>query len=245
MGSKQYRIVKFYKICDLTTAKSIYLKDVFSFCLLFFKDDINYSEVAYDVNYGQKAFKGLDKLKAYIEKKDTTKLVALTCYSGRSFISMENQALNSVSQKNSFCSIEIAFDEESFDTLRLENLSSSLYRVFNYDYGYSLSLSSDYDFVTEKKVKRSLFGVSTSIDEDIVFWISHMANINSGYLKDVYPINLLNEKHMIQNTILDLQESNVGTFRKLNESIWVWSLDGNKINLAKDALLKAKYLISK
>lgn len=239
----KYRVFKFYRICDLTTAISIDLKNVFLSAYMFF--DTGYSDVDFDVNYGEKSFKNLNKLKSYLEKKDTKKLVSIACHSDRSFIITENQALNSSSKKDSFCSLEIAFNEEFFNTSGAENFYSSLYQTFSYDYGYSLSLSEDFDFGTEKRIKRSFFSISTTIDEDTVFWMSRLPDVNSGHLRDVYPINLINKKHMIEGAIVELREKNVGFFKKLNDSIWIWSLNENEASLAKEVLLKANLMIKK
>lgn len=238
-----YRVFKFYKVCDLVSSKSIDLKKTFLSSYMFCGR--TYSDVDFDVNYGEKTFKKFDKLKSYIEKKEAKKLVSIAWYSGRSFIIVENQALNSSAKKDSFCSLDIAFDEEFFNAVDAKSFYLSLHQIFNYDYGYSLSLTQDFDFGTEKRIKKSLFSVSTSVDEDTVFWMTHVPDVHSGYVRDVYPINFINEKHMAQRAIIELKENSVGSFKKLNDSIWIWSLDGNEIGFAKEVLSKSKLIIRK
>ena len=85
-----------------------------------------------------------------------------------------------------------SFDEGFEKEIQLFNCDSVAETV---TYGYSRVLNGDYLPVTEEKVKKGLFGgTSTSIGSEEAKWLVHPKDIAEGAIKGYYPLNYLNDK---------------------------------------------------
>ena len=81
-----------------------------------------------------------------------------------------NDILNSNNKKESYINITLALDKQFFHSETTHQFVKNLNHISEFDYGYGLRLNEDFDFNSERKYKKSLFGLSISssiTEEDI------------------------------------------------------------------------------
>jgi hypothetical protein len=117
-------------------------------------------------------------------------------------------------------------------------------KVFPLEYGYSLDLPKQTELLTEKKIKRSLFGYTSPSNVMLINWQSCAIGIRHGYLRDVYPINLLNESQFANQTIKELLEKGIGRIIEIDQGINAWILNESEEEKARVELAKKGFLIA-
>ena len=144
----------------------------------------------------------------------------------------------------SMVSIEIALPSSFINIDRMSSFFKGLYVFFQYDYGYVVELAENFDFGTERKVKKKLFGYEVSVEKIDNIWRFHSVGINHGFLKNIYPVNILNKSHISQSIVSQCLTEKIGELEQINDNVSLWLLNDHELNDVKDRFKKSKYLIA-
>lgn len=141
-------------------------------------------------------------------------------------------------------SVEIALPSSIIDLNKMESFFKKLYDYFQYEYGYVVGLPEDFNFITERKIKNSFFSNSSSFKEIDRIWRFHSVGVNYGYLKNIYPLNILNKSHISQPIIRKCIDNNIGRIKQINDYLNFWYLKNDEVKDVKGFFKKSKYLIA-
>ncbi|ADF52499.1 hypothetical protein [Zunongwangia profunda] len=224
---KQYDVLKLFKIVNKELSNSFLFKECMQICLDFCNQNISAYPDYFDVNYGDKIWNSFDKYKSEIQKMNLQNIIVITAMhrASESIISISNNFFNDYDDKKeiSFIELSLAINISFLSSDKLNKLIEEIYTIFNFDYGYGLNMSNDYDFETEKKLKKSFFGttVSSSIDHEDINWQKKITQINNGYLKKIYPYNFLNFSQLDSPEVKSIIHDKKGLLSEINEKIYL------------------------
>lgn len=131
--------------------------------------------------------------------------------------------------------------EGSFD--RMTSLATTLCGLFPFEYGYVHSLPSNVLAFTENKIRKTLLGNSVRVDRRANIWQYHLAAIRSGFLRSVYPVNVLNESHLANPSIDRLLQCRTGVVLPFVGKLSIWRLSEHELSAALEALAESGSLI--
>ena len=87
----------------------------------------------------------------------------------------------------------IVWYREDLHEINLFDLISSISNGINIQYGFVLSLPSDYCVNWESKVKNSFGSLSVSTNPEVQSWESKTQAIQQGQIRGLYPVNIINK----------------------------------------------------
>ena len=244
---RKYKVMKLFKIANLNEAFLFDFKKCTTECLEYIKSRQGSYPNSFEVNYGKMLWKskeGFMRGISIIENKDLVILMAN--YSNcSSYLKIENAILNfTLPPLQSSIIIEIAIESVYFDDDSLLIFLKKIYNYLHYDYGYITELDESYDFETERKINKTLFGSEIKIEEADHTWRFHMLGIKEGYIKQLHLTNLINKSQLEQPVIGRLLQNKVGQLNQINENITLWSLNPSQFELANKELKASKYLMN-
>ncbi len=244
---QKYSIIKIYKIVDLKQAKEIDSGSIFSTCVDFIHKNENTHPYVYGLNYGQKNWKTLKSFKNAISKIDKTDIVYLNSYfnDSKSSIILHNNILNlSKTPYKSIVAIKLAFKEnDKINLIYLKEFLKNIYSQCKFDYGYVTYLNSNYDFHSEKKKKRTLFGFRSPDNDLDIIWNFHSIGVIHGFVRNLYPVNIINQSHLSHPIISEIINTK-GSLEMINDYVGVWKLDEDELKSIKNDLSKSELIIA-
>lgn len=137
-------------------------------------------------------------------------------------------------------SIELMFDEDLISKENLISLSKKMYNVFNFEYGYIFKQSKNYS-ISEGKIKNRFFSYHESENPMYKKWSIYDSSTKFGFLRNVYEINFLSQKHLEKEELNEL----VKKFGKSNneDGFSVWSLDKSELEKVKNELKTSSIIV--
>lgn len=244
-----YKVVKLYKIVNIEQAKRNNTHNIIKCCL-----DLVYSLLSkypdnYEINYGKKQWKSKKGFESGILKVKEYKIFDFSASfsQSKSYICMGNSILNVIETSipnKSVIDIEIAIPSSSSDTDKIMSFLEHLFTFFSYDYGYIVELADNFDFSTERKIKKKLFGYEVTIEEIDKIWRFHSVGINHGFLKNIYPVNVLNKSQISQTIINECLDDQLGNLKEINKQLSIWLLNDTELNQVKERFKESKYIIA-
>ena len=245
---EDYKVIKLYKVVTIDEAKKINIQDCALKCLdLIYLSCSKYPNI-YSVNFGGRQWKskrGFISALAEMKNIDIVDLEA-TFSDSRSSFYIDNNILNYKSSVplRSIVTVELAIPSLTNNVQSVISIIRELYAYLQYDYGYCVELNEGFDFGTERRVKKSILGNKVSVEDVDTVWRFHSVGIKYGFLKNVYPINVLNKAHMSQPILNRCILNEFGTFELINDKISLWILNSAELSKVKKLFEKSKYLIS-
>jgi hypothetical protein len=233
-SNKEYDVLKLFKVVDLETAKQFQTKECINVLLSFLNKHYNMHPNVFDLNYGNKVWNSFKKFEESIVKISDESIVSLSGYYtlSKSRFSFTNNILNLKGVALSYINITLVIDKSFLNSDIIINLVKKMNNISEFDYGYGFRISDDYDFDTEKKYKKSLFGNSISIcitDEDINSE-KRKIDFKDGYIKKIYSLNFLNALQLKSSKIKDNVEKKIGVLSELNDKLFQWSLNDDDLD---------------
>jgi hypothetical protein len=106
--------------------------------------------------------------------------------------------LNYLNKEVSYINITIVLDKHFINSGETLDLIRKINEISDFDYIYGLNLNEDFDFDTEKKIKKSLFGLftSASVTKEDIEEEKRKIDFKKGYMKKIYPFNIINENQL-------------------------------------------------
>jgi hypothetical protein len=214
-GKQKYGAIKFFRTVNLEEAQKFKSVEVIDFCvsklLSIFKEDIR----SVELNYGNKSWKKYSSFKKFIEKNSTYPIAEYSSfikdsYSGALFFGNEKLNRIKLDDTTDVIDIIITFPSEIICIDFLRDFLGKLFSVERFDYGYVCFLPKNYSVITERKE-------SANNAKDIEPW-ENLININNGYIKSIYPINILNNVQIEKNNILSYISNGTGILHEIKDS---------------------------
>lgn len=183
--------------------------------------------------------------------KKTDKVISMILYNGK-------QSSESDFKVQLFFPIEGSFffgyffieiiDSLTFDIEKFIVFFNQFGFVIDYGFSYEGEINKySISYLTGEKVKKSLWGVSTEIDD--YNWKNNMNKVSLGYLRSVYSINILNQNQinfLIENdfTLNDLiiTDERFGSVKNLG-SIYLWLVKKENLDWVRDKILNYKIIL--
>ena len=132
--------------------------------------------------------------------------------------------------------------EGSFE--RMVSLAKSVCLQSPFDYGYIDALSKNVEPFSEGKIMKTLLGRSSvRIDRRDTTWTYHLAGIRSGFLRSLYPANLINESHLANPSIDKLLRRQMGGVSPFDSNLRIWKLSAPDLSTALAVLAESGSLI--
>lgn len=123
------------------------------------------------------------------------------------------------------------------------SLAKTLCRSAPFEYGYVSSLAGNVLQFTEQKIKKGIAGSSVRVDRRSTIWEYHLAAVRSGFLRSVYPVNLINKSHLENVSIGRLLQSAIGEVKPFVGDLSIWRLSESDHRTALEALAESGSLI--
>lgn len=246
---KVFRIIKLFKIVDYQKAQEIEAHEIISKYIELMNLVLKEYPDHYEINYGQKQWRSKTAFYKNLSKIDNSRIVHSIVMDSKtkSYFSYNNSILDidkDIMPEKAILSIELVLKLELMSTELLKSFISTLYFTFNYEYGYSLDLPENYDFGTERKMKKTLFGYKSTSNSFDKVWRFHSVGIKRGFIKDIYPVNIINSSHLSQDIFKTCMSLNIGKFEEMNENIWLWTLNDEQLSRAYEIFNNSYLIIS-
>lgn len=228
-------IIKLFKISDNKIAEQFDMES----CILSTIDSISQKTelkaTDFDINY-KDSRKTLNGFKTALAKQNEIvySFVGFNTDKTNTYFTVDNPMLNLTEKPgNSSINISIQIASEFAQLNTIELITKNLITNFDFEYGYITKLPSNYDSVTERKIKKGLFSTSAEINEIDYAWTFHSVGILYGFIKRLYPINYLNKSHFSDLITKDLILK-YGTTENISDSITKWTLSTVEIDSLKN-----------
>ena len=235
-SKQKFEIIKIYKIVSLNEAKLFNIKECINLVDLFFQKKTNSKPNSFDLNFGAKDWNSYSVFNKEINKFKSIDIVSIVGINkeNNSFFSITNSLLNTEkSNEIDYIEIILALNVNFLSPIsNIKNFIEKIHNGFEIDYGYSIYLDDSYDFLTERKKKKSFFGLTqvSSITKEDISWYEKIPDVKNGYLKNIYLYNFLNKNQIESLKISKCIKANVGEVIKINDDLFLWSLKENELS---------------
>ena len=229
---KKFDVLKLFIVVKSEEAMCFEIGKCIIQTLHIFEDIMGTKPDFFELNYGSKTWKKYDNFKGSIKKIKSDKITHFSAFDlgTESYISINNPIVN---RKNilpnelSFIMVSLVINKPFLNFLNTSDRIKKFLNYFNVDYGYGLTLDNSFDFVTENKIKRSMFGMSSSsaVNKRQIDWTNNITRIKNGVIKKIYPYNLLNKSQMSSKNVSELMEKGIGDIMTFNEGLVLWTLN--------------------
>ncbi|WP_179319333.1 hypothetical protein [Winogradskyella helgolandensis] len=227
-------IIKLFKLTDEKSAEMFEMESKILFCIKQIEKMSELKAKSFDINY-----QSIYKTKSGFEKALKSNKELVYCFVGfnsettETYFSISNQMLN-LKEKPEKSTIDfcLQLSTEYCNEKSILEFNRILIDELGFDYGYTTKLDSNFDSGTERKMKKGLFSTSVNILEKDHTWNSNKVEILNGIIKNLYPINYINESHLTnsgQKKII----SEFGILSKTNNRIYLWNLTDLNIEYLK------------
>lgn len=228
-------IIKLFKITDNKIAQDFNMES----CILSVIDSISQTTelkaTHFDINY-RDSRKTLNGFKKALKKQKEIVYSSVDFDSNKTntFFTIENPMLNWTEQpENSSINISIQIATDFADLNMIELTTKNLITFFDFEYGYITKVPSNYDSLTERKIKKGLFSTSIDVNKTDYAWTFHSIGILDGFIKRLYPVNYLNKSHLLDLTTKELTLK-YGIIENISDNICKWTLNSEEIENLKN-----------
>lgn len=158
--------------------------------------------------------------------------------------SFQNWLLNDIKPKDKdYQAIEFSINEKLCDYEKMERIYKELATVFPPNYAVIFKLPTNYMPSTESKIKDGLFSYSVAKNPKENIWRQHLDKVDGAVLKDIYPINYINESVLNSDSFKQsIVSRNIGTLRPSDIGLYKWELNTEEIAMAKEKLANCDLL---
>jgi hypothetical protein len=190
-------IIKLFKTVNLHEAKTFKTVEILDICVSELQKARGREITDIELNYGDKQWKQYSSFKKFIENETDYPIAAFMSFirdSSCGSLIFNNDKLNKMKQDNSTDLIDIimVFPRVIITIDFLQNFLEKIFHIESFDYGYVCFLPEKYDVIFENKPGKG--NTRTEIKKT-----KQLVDIKSGFIKDVYPINILNDKQIEVN----------------------------------------------
>lgn len=205
-------------------------------------DPTNYYITGPYPDEGWKTKKGF--LKA-VERKQFKNICHLILSTEVYSFSFQNWSLNDIKPKDKdYQAMEFSISEKLCDYEIMEHIYRELTSVFPPNYAVIFKLPTNYMPSTESKIKDGLFSYSVAKNPKESIWRRYVDKVDEAILKDVYPINFINDAVLNSKALQEnIVSKNIGTLVKSESGLCKWTLNSNEIAIAKEKLANSDLLI--
>jgi hypothetical protein len=189
----------------------------------------------FDINY-RDAGRTLKTFKKHLAKKKEVVYCTVGFDADKldTSFTINNQMLNWTEQPEyAHIDIHMTISTQFAELIAIEEITEKLITSFDFEYGYITKLPSNYDDLTERKMKRGLFSSGVQIKASDKVWIFHSVGLREGYIKRLYPINYLNQSHLANSETKEVMQT-YGVLESISDTISKWSLSSAEVKELKN-----------
>lgn len=250
----EYWAIKLTKIVDEEIAKSFMTKELIVTLVDKIERQTGLKADNFAWNYANsKNKKRLNSFLKYFDKENVISLCMVNFNHSESDkeslvrFDFSNPMLDYHNKKpiKSGLSIDIALKSIYVSQDFIKEFARLLIATYGLDYGYITKFPASIDLGTETKIMNRFFMTYTKGDnsKDLA-WFFHRTGILSGYIKQLYPINYLNESHLSDTEFKEIITT-TGKTVKVNDRITEWSLNEEEfLRLQNNQYIYAKSIIT-
>ena len=220
-SKKTIAVLKLFTAVGYLDASNFELLEVLDFCVANVNSDIDYISW----NYGAKTWA---RYKSFVKFARTNKDTVSLCiyYGEQAIISYSNVLLNIVKKiaqhKNGTVELTVYFDNLADSDYYLD-FFSGIAEKQKFDYGYVC--------IVDEKDRRKC-DVIVNV-EQIDIHTNCLFDVKNGYVRDLYPFNLLNVRQLDS---LKLATGSTGKLCNITENLKLWILSNDEINMVKEII---------
>ncbi len=218
-----YSVLKFFKYVDRQSAEQFKSKQCLKNCLNFFHKRINEYPNSFNLNFEIKKYKSLDKFNEEIKKLKNEDLVFMSLWekSTKSFISINNGILYSDNREDYYIDIILGIKDVKLNADDIQIFAKNLFESIEFDYGYFLKAPKNYDFLYERRMRKTFFGgLSAKVTRRDISINEQLIDVYKGYYRNIYPLNFLNSSHLESEEIQLCIRNDQYVLKKLNDKIY-------------------------
>jgi len=231
-----YGTVKLYKVVDYEKALNFKSAAVIDICVskLYAVNVGTIRDI--EVNYGNKHWKKYASFQKFIEKNPDYPLVSYMSYIADDHcgsLIFGNEKLNKmeIDDATDYIDIIITFPSNTVNVDFVQKFIGKLSKIETFDYGYVCFLTDENSIFSERKIKKGLFGVTSTCTKKDIEIERNLIHINNGFIKGIYPINILNEAQIRKNNIYDYLNEHIGVLHEIQASnLKIWELQKDEID---------------
>lgn len=194
--------------------------------------------------YPDEGWKTRNGFQKAIEKNQYRDICHLLLSTSTYNFSFDNWSLNKkTSKEKDSQTILLSVSEKHCDFSLMEKFFESIMKVFPPDYGYIRNQTDNIFPGSETKIRRSFFSTSVSTSPRDMEWQRKKIEVDKGLLKDIYPINFINNIVFTNNEFQTrIVMSKTGFISPLNNYLYKWTLTNKEILKSKSILQKSGML---
>lgn len=234
-------VLKGFKLVNTRDNSTVNSQKIVKYILDYFDNIEKNRWNSFDLNYGDKAFNSLNALINFLESEEHRN--SITYLYGMQSKTIENSFLYNnvldnirklhISEKPKYTYVSIMLILDNI--VQINAIQEFFYQLssFQFDYGYYFEsdLSSD---IHNERPKKKFWQLSNKNSESEVFWTNHLSSVLQGFFRNIYRVNLLNEKH-IQNDDINFIYKKYGELSKISDKNFIWILSDDEVkNVSKD-----------
>ncbi|MBK7131128.1 MAG: hypothetical protein IPH66_17460 [Crocinitomicaceae bacterium] len=227
-------ILKLYRITDKNSALEFDAESCALLAVELVEKECHLSATDFVINF-QNSIHSLSEWKKKVksQKEIAYSYIGFNSNKTNSFLTLSNPMINCTAKPEfSYIEICIQISSKFADQSTIENISENLIVRYDFEYGYCIKLPSNYNAGNERKIKKNLFSSSVEVSEIDHRWNFHLIGIKSGFIKQLYNINFLNESHFSAPCFKELIKTH-GKSTKINGSIQKWTLSSTELESLK------------
>lgn len=227
-------VIKLFKTVDKLSSENFDTKSKILFLIKLIEHETELKAKHFDINYKSNFLtkKGFEK--ALMQKKNLFFcIVDFDSDNTNTLFIIDNQSLNLIEKpKKSTIDFYFQISKKYFDENSITELANNLIEKSHFDYGFITQLDSNFDLITERKIKKNIFSSSTNVSSEDHNWHLNKKEILNGEIKDFYQINYLNKSH-ITNSKFEKIIKEHGDLYKISNQIYKWHLTDKEIEKLK------------
>jgi hypothetical protein len=216
-------VINLYKITDQQTAASFPFDKLLLACIEQVEKMTGLMADCFDLNYG-KDYRTLKGFKSALAKLPVVvyAFVGFDPDKTKCHFVADNPMLNFESEKPSNTSLDFSLQvhEKYSSEDKLAELCISLFRQFQFEYGYIQKFPDNFHGSSERKDSKV-----TSTDH---IWPSHSLGLRFGYFKKLYNTNFFNRSHFEDKELRPFIEK-YGSYRWVSPDILQWTISDDDI----------------
>ncbi len=140
-------------------------------------------------------------------------------------------------------SLMISSPEALMSQEHLLHMAEDIFAILPFEYGYAHALEDDWIPGLEKRIRRTFFGSSVEVRKEDSAWLYHMIGIQHGYMRSVYPFNILNPSQARNPAVVDLLANGIGKLSPLKGDLVLWTIPEAEVPVALRALAASGSII--
>lgn len=238
---RHYRIVNLFCIADEAQAKSFDINECADYCFEFLKRIKGDYPGFYSINYSNQTWRSRKAFSKAISGNPDIVFVSSNYEKSNCYLTISNTMLN-FQQMPKLGPIELtlAVEDDAMGENDILTFCQGLGLFYQYHYGYVIKSSEAFDFSREEKHTSTFFSKQQNMQQENEAWRDHISALKFGFVRKIYPINVLRRAHLDN---LNLDPGGLSLVR-INDDMVMWILKEEEVEMYRDQLSNSPYVLA-